>query len=876
MATPLARLLAVGVLVSWIHGPQRAFCGPAGINVVTGCDRESAPALIALLGSIAASSSARAERPLWVHVLASTANGDHAFWAPRLGCIFPAQSLPAHISFRLHGFDPRALTPTIWPAAEDGTGARSPTNPYKWARFLFNVSTFDPQATRFIWLDCDTVVRSDLGELHDLDMRIPLEATIWLRRGLARLHARLLPSAADSSEAAVAAALLPPARLAGRLHGQHPFVRQLLLPVPGEWEADGHAASTTSSALPLWAVDTGVLVIRQQSAPWLPEAWSKLRAMDAHERMYELPGETELQLLLTNAIVPLQPAWNMGMLGQPSVLANPIQYSRYVQGHRIPGGVELEEALRNATLARILHWDGPHRPWRTWPSRHSTQSWRKQPRALGHMQWWAAMLPVAHRLHACGLSLSRGTEEGDAVWSVHATSQPPRFVVYTRASGEAPYAEFFVSWYLRLGFDRILILLQDGDADAYQAVAHNPAVELLPAGNQTEPDALPHAFRQYVTGLHAEWVLLCDMDEFLALETPSVAAYVQAAEARHACSLSAIGFRWAVVEHLEASCGELTLLAAVRDHSAFLGPSLAVKYMTRMVELDDFAHVHYPVLRNRPAGAPAHCVECGGNRLGEIRSDLRHDLRHPWECPAGEALSAPYAHAAMLHVETRSLSNMVTKALTTRFQTRSVQSSERLLDVLAADSSGHGAGQPDVLPFIEALGKKALIPLQQASRSHEIAVGQAQLDRVQAAVERLLLSSASSTLAGQTASSPHGMADAPVCSAQAEKLALTAALRSAAQRAPGGSKPYKHLLKYPAMTLRVLAPAHKRALALARRVLTRQAIMGCLTPPLRSLTSAASLSTEEVRCVMAKVLIETGNASLASLDGAAPAGGAVH
>jgi hypothetical protein len=79
----------------------------------------------------------------------------------------------------------------------------------------------------------------------------------------------------------------------------------------------------------------------------------------------------------------------------------------------------------------------------------------------------------------------------------------PRFVVYCRASRESPYLQFFIDWHVQLGFERIIVLVQDEHKGAYERFSADPKVILIWVDG-TEPDSLPHKYLPHVLDLNPE------------------------------------------------------------------------------------------------------------------------------------------------------------------------------------------------------------------------------------------------------------------------------------------------------------------------------------------------------------------------------------
>jgi hypothetical protein len=531
-------------------------------------------------------------------------------------------------------------------------------------------------------------------------------------------------------------------------------------------------------------------------------------------------------------------------------------HSKDVEHSPQPLGMQrIEEAARNTSHAKVLHWCGHFKPWRSWPT-GPQKHWTA--RAVAGDVWWQAVLPVAHRMDRCGIKLAHDAL-GNVSWANAPVTPAPRFVIYCRARRESPYLQFFIDWHLRLGFERIVVLVQDEDRGAYERFLTHPKVLLLWADG-TEPDSLYHKYLPHVLDLDPEWVLVSDVDEFLLIDKPSIGEFVAAREQHHGCRLSAVGWRWVAIEHEEGTCETLSLATAVRGES-FIGEAKLTKYMVRADEIADLGHVHVPTLRTRPSGDPGHCVENDGTLLAHV-TDLVHDSREPWNANSLTQLR-PYERSAMLHLETRSLRNMLLKALTTRSQTRLVHGQDALAELLNGTlAAGARLGRRQLsstaelaVHFARAVGSKALIPLLRAHEAAVLARAWAQSQATSDARDTqhplyngrrtMLVEKLSSLLAISGGGEAHGRMDTmPVCDHSRESGefdAVLAPLRVVPSRANA--------------LLRDVAPELKRGLAAAYATVTGEmlvsakGISSCLEPPWKPIDFAMSFTISEIDCL---------------------------
>lgn len=139
---------------------------------------------------------------------------------------------------------------------------------------------------------------------------------------------------------------------------------------------------------------------------------------------------------------------------------------------------------------------------------------------------------------------------------------------------------------------------------------------------------------------------LQDTDEYLLLRTPTIAQYVDELEASFG-PVDLVQFRWALYEHVQAYCSELPLEQMLREPPGVLVNS-HVKTLTKVFPGLILSHPHHPLLAQ--------------DRLytrvvdGRAQRVLGQDVG--FTAPA----ALPYVESALLHVHTRSVADLLTKA----------------------------------------------------------------------------------------------------------------------------------------------------------------------------------------------------------------------
>ena len=217
----------------------------------------------------------------------------------------------ANTTLRLRVFDEGGFQPRIRTGGRDLR--RDLLSPYNWFRFYLRRASFPTAdgSAAVLYLDTDTLVVGDLSEVF--------------RRTLA---------ATDAFAAA----------------SERPYDRSLK-----------HFVCANASGAPSGAVSLNAGVLLLNLSAWEDQAvlrrWSALTRQ--HERarrlnacgIYRLPGQAELQLLnLSYAVLPSSyNVHDLGCRGRPK---------------------DWKDRLRRSRGARILHFNGPSKPWNRLPLRN--------------------------------------------------------------------------------------------------------------------------------------------------------------------------------------------------------------------------------------------------------------------------------------------------------------------------------------------------------------------------------------------------------------------------------------------------------------------------------------------------------------------------
>jgi hypothetical protein len=274
--------------------------------------------------------------------------------------------------------------------------------------------------------------------------------------------------------------------------------------------------------------------------------------------------------------------------------------------------------------------------------------------------------------------------------------------VITRAFYEDAYLDFFIQYYTALGFDNIVILKADTDRFQDYKPPRPDGILTATGGCTSRIDIIPvenegnnilKTHYSYYADKEYDWILNIDTDEFLVIDLEKypggIKEYIyrlthSLTDARVIPSADAcqqIKFRWMCINKLNNEwpvqiTPELIVNPMIKLPSTALTPenphpkSLAGYFMTHPLEIYKFvksmcntkwanpeplinAHFFYP-------------ISCRSRNFNVLDGDLRgindSDPRH---YPRDRSM---LKNGYILHINTRSLANSITKCLTTKLR----------------------------------------------------------------------------------------------------------------------------------------------------------------------------------------------------------------
>ena len=251
--------------------------------------------------------------------------------------------------------------------------------------------------------------------------------------------------------------------------------------------------------------------------------------------------------------------------------------------------------------------------------------------------------------------------------------------VYVRMLNEEPYIDFFTKYYLKLGFDRIFVL--KSSKTPYTDLDKRVCIHtVLNTGNK-----LLRRNDHLIKASECDWVLAIDADEFLVLgrQYKTIQEYVRDQLDRDK-SINVFQFRWLMIERMDND--NLSFADTVNTYNSY--PNRHVKSMTKVPDIRCLRHPHYPDLNKGPV------VFFENECLSSVRPHHKRTRRS-------------YADAALIHIHTRSIDDLLLKAASTVLGGKSLASVPAFRTAISMPCN--------LEDFQHAVGAKARLPFEHST-----------------------------------------------------------------------------------------------------------------------------------------------------------------
>lgn len=241
--------------------------------------------------------------------------------------------------------------------------------------------------------------------------------------------------------------------------------------------------------------------------------------------------------------------------------------------------------------------------------------------------------------------------------------------VFARLFYDQPYCNYFIEYYLNLGFDKIFLLqIDDGKYEIPSRFSDKVVIQ------RVQDDEANHAF---IKQSEMEWMLFIDSDEFLMLNKKfkNIKDFVVQKTSEHD-NVSCFYFRWANIEKYDNFNNAKNINELLNNYHLFKHRSIK-----SMVKVDDIVRLP-EIIQHTVALKPQVNVyfeslyfkdEFHGDQVAIVQEGI----------PKVSDFS--YNECYLLHLHTRSLRSLIIKSLQATFETKRVRQLAPVLDLLRND-----------------------------------------------------------------------------------------------------------------------------------------------------------------------------------------------
>ena len=258
--------------------------------------------------------------------------------------------------------------------------------------------------------------------------------------------------------------------------------------------------------------------------------------------------------------------------------------------------------------------------------------------------------------------------------------------VYTRSFMEHSYMDFFIEHYIKLGFDKIFILKSDNIEykcpNEYEKQVYIHKVPNI--GDKLLKSCEHLVLRDY----EYDWILSVDTDEILLLNKKynnNIKNYIEE-KTKINPDINAFYFRWGMVEKYDITDTN-TLPYILNNYKIFTNGH--IKSMIKKSSVKSICHPHYAVLKSYHIYFE--------NKILTANKANQHKIN---ECTFEDEI--------LIHIHTRSIHNLIIKALCTKLHGKGVSSGSKLKELINNFDINNSKNILD--EFKKHVGSKATLP----------------------------------------------------------------------------------------------------------------------------------------------------------------------
>lgn len=267
-----------------------------------------------------------------------------------------------------------------------------------------------------------------------------------------------------------------------------------------------------------------------------------------------------------------------------------------------------------------------------------------------------------------------------------------KFCVYTRTFYESPYINFFIEHYLKLGFEKIIILKTDNlEIKINNKFLNNIEVkEVENKGDDTLRENL-----NIIKESNYDWVLSIDNDEFLFLESKfsNIREYVDNILSKKP-ETNIILFRWLMVNKFNNK--NVLIEDIIKNYK--IKKNFFIKSLFKNLEINK-VNSHFVTFKDVKENIFLENLE----KVKTI--SMKYDLNEN-----------SYNNSCIIHVYTRSFNNLILKSLKTKFKNKAIINKENFINFVNNIEFKKMNDEYLINKLNEIIGNKIKLPINQNKR----------------------------------------------------------------------------------------------------------------------------------------------------------------
>lgn len=254
--------------------------------------------------------------------------------------------------------------------------------------------------------------------------------------------------------------------------------------------------------------------------------------------------------------------------------------------------------------------------------------------------------------------------------------------VFTRDFYEEPYLDFFIEHYVKLGFDKIIILKTDNE----MIINYGDKVDIHVVPNMA--DATLTIFDNIVKNSDYDWILNVDTDEILLLKYHNnIKDYIKE-KLQINNMITTFYFRWAMLEKLDNDDEYLDFNDILKHYT--LHNNGHIKSMVKRINLDSIIASHI----------------CKMNRDTIM---FENELITK-QSPNNHKYISNNVDGLLIHMHTRSIDNIFIKSLVTLFNGKEIKDNDKKIFIESIDSIDDTTPETTIHDIFNIIGAKAKLP----------------------------------------------------------------------------------------------------------------------------------------------------------------------